>query len=101
MLCLSFRFVPRVIAIVWPTKDIAACTHPVLLAKLLGAGLLIVMRCAQGGEPLERRKCLRDQTLLPAVLGDRDAVVDHLRGCDLPGLETGFAARMRGEFQKP
>jgi hypothetical protein len=36
-------FVPGVITIVWPTKDIAARAHPVCLAELLGAGLLIVV----------------------------------------------------------
>jgi hypothetical protein len=94
-------FVPGVITIVWPTKDIAARAHPVCLAELLGAGLLIVMRRAQTGELIERRKCLQSQALLPAALGDGDSMIDHLRGRDFPGLETGFATWMRGEFQKP
>ena len=94
MLCLSFRSVPRVIAIIRSTMDIAAGTHPVILAELLGAGLLIVMRRAQRGEPIERRKCLRSQSLLPAVFGDRNSVVDHLRSRDLSRLQAGFTKRM-------
>jgi hypothetical protein len=90
-----------VIAIVWPAKDIAARTHPICLAELLGAGLLIVMRRAQTGEPLERRECLKSRELLPAVFGDRNSVVDNFRSRNFAGLETGFAARIRSEFQKP
>jgi hypothetical protein len=87
-------FVPGVIAIVWPTKDIAARTHPVCLTELLGAGLLIVMRCAQTGQLIERRKCLQNQALLPAALGNRDSVVDNFRSRDFPRLQAGFATRM-------
>jgi hypothetical protein len=94
ILCLSFRFVPRVIAIIWPTKDVTARAHPICLAELLGAGLLIVMRRAQTGEPLERRKCLKSRALLPAALGNRDSVVDNFRSRDFPRLQAGFATRM-------
>ena len=94
MLCLSFRSVPRVIAIIRSTMDIAAGTHPVILAELLGAGLLIVMRRAQTGEMLERRKCLRSRALLPAALGDRNSVVDHFRRHNLTVLQAGFAKGM-------
>jgi hypothetical protein len=95
----SFRFsnalsVPGMITIVWPTKDIAAGAHPILLAELLGAGLLIVMRRAQTGEMLERRKCLRSRALLPAALGDRNSVVDHFRRHNLTVLQAGFAKGM-------
>jgi hypothetical protein len=94
MLCLSFRSVPRVIAIIRSTMDIAAGTHPVILAELLGAGLLIVVRRAQGGEILERRKCLQNRTLLPTALGDWAAVIDHLRRLNLTILQAGFTKRM-------
>jgi len=36
-------FVPRVIAIVWPTKYITPLTHPVFLAELFGARFCIVV----------------------------------------------------------
>ena len=86
--------VPRVIAIIGSTKDIAAGAHPILLAKLLGAGLLIVMRRAQTGETLERWKRLRSRALLPAALGDRNSVVDHFRRHNLTVLQAGLAKGM-------
>jgi len=86
--------IPVVIAIVWLAMNIAAGAHPILLAELLGAGLLIVMRRAQTGEMLERRKCLRSRALLSAVLGDRDSVVDHFRRHNPTVLQAGFAKGM-------
>jgi len=87
-------FVPGVITIVWPTKDIAPRAHPVCLAELLGAGLLIVMRRAQTGELIERRKCLQSEALLPAALGDGDSMIDHLRRHNRTVLQAGFAKGM-------
>ena len=86
--------VPSMITIIWPTVDIAAGAHPICLAELLGAGLLIVMRRAQTGEMLERRKCLRSRALLSAALGDRNSVVNHFRRHNRTVLQAGFAKRM-------
>jgi hypothetical protein len=86
--------VPGMIAIVGPAEDIATRSHPVGLAELLSARFLIVVRRAQTGEMLKRWKCLRDQALLLAALGNRDSVVDNFRGRDFPRLQAGFAARM-------
>jgi len=82
------------IAIVWSAKDIAARTHPIRLTKLLSAGLRVVVRRAQGGEPLERRECLQARSFLLATLRDRDSMVDNLRGRNESFLQTGFATRM-------
>src|SRR5262249_28845743 len=60
-------FVPRMVRIIRTTKYITALAHPALVAELLGAGLLIVMRCAQAGESVERREGLRHQALLAAA----------------------------------
>ena len=81
--------------------DIAARVHPICLAELFGAGLLVVMRCAQGGEPLERRKCLGRRTLLATLSRDWNSVVDNFCGPNLPVLQTCFAKRMLSKFQKP
>jgi len=89
------------IAIIRPAKYIAPLAHPIGLAELLGASLLIVMRRAQAGERIERRKRLRRRTHFPAVLRDRDPVIDYLRGLDFAGLETGFTTRIHGELQPP
>ena len=86
--------IPVVIAIIRPAGNIAARAQPVCLAELLGAGLLIVVRRAQGGETLERWKRLQRQTLLAAELGDRGAMVDRFRRLDLSLLQASLTARM-------
>jgi hypothetical protein len=80
--------------IVWPTVDIAASAHPVCLSELFSTRFLIVVRRAQGGEPIERRKCFERRALLPALFGDRDAVVDNFSSHNDPFLQACFATRM-------
>lgn len=76
-------FVPRVIGVVWPAKDIATLAH-VVLATLFGRRLGVMVALAQRGESIEGWKRI-------AAFCDRGAMIDHGRRFNFANLETCLA----------